>query len=64
MENTYKLLIKYTECHLFYNEKACSYIKNRNNKGLYFAHFHSLMKYGILWGNSTIHKVFTVKKRY
>jgi len=39
MENTYTLLIKYTECYLFYNEKSCSYIKNRNTKGCIFCSF-------------------------
>jgi len=35
-------------------------------KTVYFAHFHSVTKYGIIfWGRSTtIHKVFIIQERY
>jgi hypothetical protein len=43
------------------------YISNSNTlKSMYYAHFHSIIKYGIIfWGNSSNSgKIFTLQKKF
>jgi hypothetical protein len=49
-----------------YAVRSMSHIRNTETlKSIYFAYFHSLMKYGItFWGNSSdSKKIFTLQKK-
>ena len=64
MENAYKLLINKLSVICFIMRRPIHILNIETLKTVYFAHFHSLIKFGIIiWGNSTtIHKVFVVQK--
>jgi hypothetical protein len=49
-------------CFAIRNMKFCSNIETL--RMIYYAHFHSIMKYGIIfWGNSPDAKIFLLQKR-
>jgi hypothetical protein len=64
MEGTHKFLLNKLSSVGYIMRRLVHILNLETLKVVYFAHFHSLISYGItFWGNSpTMHKVFLVQK--
>jgi hypothetical protein len=66
MEGTYKSLLTKLSSVYYIMRRLVHVLNSETLTVVYFAHFHSLVSYGIIfWGNSsTMHKVFLIQKEY
>jgi hypothetical protein len=65
MEIPYKLLMHKLSSVCFIMRRLSPILNMQTLRAVYFAHFYSLVNYGIIfWGNtSSAYKVFRIKKR-